>query len=270
MPKAFLDTTILTDVLLKPGQASEVARRALGRFQSSQLPVYAIKEFKGGPLHNFIWMHNKLVLGSLEDALAALQGLSRTPRRYKTATAIEALRVAAQSEDAPRLAELTRVYGSRANLSEVVRDRWRLALKAAIFRAWKRRRSVASEVVLPLECYTEVAPSEKREVIDTGPTRCKPSKECCLAERLKARPDQLQALRDATDGQDTRLELRRRSRALRALIRTPKREMSEEMCRQLGDAVFAFFCPDDATILTTNLRDHEPLAKALGKRAEAP
>ena len=182
MAKAFLDTTILTDTLLKPGGASEAARRALNRFQSTQLPVYAIKEFKGGPLRNFVWMHNRLAQGPLEDALAALQSLSRTPQRYMTATAIEALRAAVRSEDGATLAALERGYGPRANVNEVVRDRWRLAIKVAVFRAWGRRRSVASETVQPLECYKEIAPFESRGVIQMGPTRCTPLRECCLAE----------------------------------------------------------------------------------------
>jgi len=34
--------------------------------------------------------------------------------------------------------------------------------------------------------------------------------------------------------------------------------------------VFAFFAPKDATIVTTNIRDHRPLAAALGKTALSP
>jgi len=46
--------------------------------------------------------------------------------------------------------------------------------------------------------------------------------------------------------------------------------VTRETCRDLGDAVFAFFCTNNAVVLTTNLRDHEPLAKAIGKKAEKP
>ncbi|HEY1731608.1 MAG TPA: hypothetical protein VGG15_07655, partial [Terriglobales bacterium] len=43
-----------------------------------------------------------------------------------------------------------------------------------------------------------------------------------------------------------------------------------ESCRDLGDAIFAFFCPAEAEIATTNLRDLKPLAQAMGKAARAP
>ena len=34
--------------------------------------------------------------------------------------------------------------------------------------------------------------------------------------------------------------------------------------------MFAFFCPIDAVVLTTNIKDHKPLAEALGKKAQTP
>ena len=45
--------------------------------------------------------------------------------------------------------------------------------------------------------------------------------------------------------------------------------MSDKTCRDLGDAVYAFFAPPDSVVLTTNIRDHRPLAEALGKQAKA-
>ena len=38
----------------------------------------------------------------------------------------------------------------------------------------------------------------------------------------------------------------------------------------MGDAMFAFLCPNDAAILTTNLKDHRVLAQSVSKRAVAP
>ena len=49
-----------------------------------------------------------------------------------------------------------------------------------------------------------------------------------------------------------------------------KVRLTEEQCRFVGDAVFAFFCPDDAAILTTNVKDHKPLAEAIGKDVDWP
>lgn len=46
--------------------------------------------------------------------------------------------------------------------------------------------------------------------------------------------------------------------------------LTDSQCRDLGDAVFALLAPHDSVILTTNLKDHEPLASALGKTAQLP
>src|SRR5690606_432649 len=97
MKAAFVDTTVLTDALLKTGGVANAARESLKRFERTELPVYAIKEFKAGPLKNFVWMHNKLVeTRSFSGALKKLHAMSRTPRRYTTSTAIEALQEASE------------------------------------------------------------------------------------------------------------------------------------------------------------------------------
>lgn len=217
-----------------------------------------------------MWLHNKLVQTSWEGAVSALQALSRTPRRYMISTAIEALRFSAYSTAQDRLRELTSKYGEKAEMNSVIRDQYRLTLKMAILKAWKKRRSVASEVVEPLACYREVEPKQVKDLLDLKPTKCFPERECCLAVRMRAGVDQLQKLKEATDAQDPNNERIRRSKALGEFLRVPKRPVSESLCRDLGDAMFAFLAPTDATILTTNLKDHGPLAEALGKRAEKP
>ena len=271
MNKAYLDTTIVTDALLKSGAPKQAARRALQRYEVTELPVYAIKEFKAGPLKNFAWMHNKLAtLGSFQRALDALHRMSRTPKRYTTSTAIEALRDATSSIAKQTTGDLVKKYGNSANHDAVLCDEFRLAIKTAIIKAWKARRRLATRVVHELPCYTEVDLLEERGLLVVERTRCDPNPECSLAVALKARPTDLRKLKGITETQPQRPELQRRSRTLRQLFRRPKMPMTEAMCRDLGDAYFAFFAPHDSTILTTNERDHEPLAAVLGKNIATP
>jgi hypothetical protein len=93
--RAFVDTTVLTDVLLNVGEPRDSARAALARFAETLLPVYAIKEFEAGPLANYCWIHNVLVNEqSMSRALRRVHAVSRTLQRYLTSTAIEAMAVA--------------------------------------------------------------------------------------------------------------------------------------------------------------------------------
>ena len=57
---------------------------------------------------------------------------------------------------------------------------------------------------------------------------------------------------------------------LKFYVSTPKKPISNQECKKLEDAVFAFFAPADSIILSTNIRDHLPLANALGKNVISP
>jgi hypothetical protein len=270
--KAYVDTTILTDVLLKPGtQECTDAQRALRQFAISELPTYAIKEFKRGPLKNYVWFHNKLALNnSLAKAMSALQRMSLTPKRYTTATALQAIVQGTLSLSRLNLGQLQTKYGSQANPDEFLCDQYRLALKVLILDAWKKRRQVTTHVVDPLNCYNEQSPFEENKLLIVEPYRCTAKTECSLAYGLKQRLNDLQKLKTANDAQGSSPETNRRSRALREIIRKPKAPVTDRTCSDLGDAIFAFFAPSGAVILTTNVRHHSPLAAALGKQVQTP
>jgi hypothetical protein len=269
--KAFIDTTILTDVLLKPTGQGVVAKEALKKYSKTELPVYAIKEFKAGPLKNFVWMHNKLAsTKSFAQSLAALHAMSRTLKRYTTSTAIEALKEAGENLKSMTNQELVTKYGANAVTDVSLCENFRDSIEVLIMMAWKRRRKVTNSVVEPLDCYEEKEPFEKRGLLDLSPTKCKPSKECCLAPKLRDKIKDLELLYQAVKQQPESSENQKRYKILHEISRKPKQPISEEMCRGLGDAYFALFCPKDSVVLTTNLKDHKPLAKALGKDAELP
>ncbi len=266
MSDAYIETTILTNVLLKVGSKKQSsAQAALHRYEKTMLPVYSIKEWKAGPLEKFAWVHDKLVLTkSLRDTVGAINGISPY-KPYKKSTSLEAWEAAGRLE-ATMPPSLAHVDSDRD-----LADRYRLALASLIVRSWRKRRSLATETIQDLECYTEAEPHlDESGLFEVEPTKCEPARECCLQRDLIARPDLLEALRDAIPVTSVRKEDIERRQVLRELIKNPKRPMTEGMCRRLGDAVFAFFCPETAIVLTTNIKDHLPLARAAGKSAETP
>lgn len=197
MPKAYLDTTVLADILLKAGRPKgDQALAALRTFESTQLPVYAIKEFKRGPLARFAWLHNKLVTtNNFTQSMAALHAVAGTPMRYLTSTALEAVVKASASIAHETLATLTAKYGNDAHMDNILRDEYRLALKKIIFQAWASLRNVTTETVHPLSCYDEKPPYEKRGIIDLAPKKCDLQPTCCLVPRLRAMTDDLKKMR---------------------------------------------------------------------------
>lgn len=271
--KAFVDTTILTDILLKPSEKGKIAKEALDKFKASLLPVYAIKEFKAGPLYNFTWMHNKLAsTGSFTDSLHALHRMSMTPRRYTTSTAIESLIEAATAtiKNGVTNKSLSEKYGAKASTDATLCAIFQLSIKTSIYKSWKRRRSVTTEIVQPLSCYKETDPIDQKGLIELTSTKCKPENGCCLGSELRIRNKDLKTLTHTIKNLLGKSENDKRHKVLHEISRKPNQPVSEDYCRGLGDAYFALFCPDDADILTTNIRDHKPLAAALGKDAVTP
>lgn len=264
MSNAYVETTILADVLLKPQTPKQKkAKEALARYQNTLLPVYSIKEWKAGPLNYFAYLHDKLVLTkSLRDSYHALSAL---PRGYRQSSSLEALTAAA-----------TTLRDKRSQIAfgesdEAQADSYRLALYSLIMRSWRKRREVTTAVVDELPCYLEAGPRLGKDgLFDFTPRQCERDEECCLGLALKSKPTVLEALRKAIPEKSVRREDQKRRQALKRLIKHPQERVDRETCRYLGDAIFAFFCPAGAVVLTTNIRDHEPLCKAVGKKAEKP
>ena len=261
MTKAYVETTILTNALLKPGTDKQVAAlAAISSFDTSLLPVYAIKEWKAGPLRTYSYVHDKLVVTrSLAETLDAVSSL-HPMRAYMKSTSLEAWTAAT------RLLEQS---SGTVPTDELV-DRYRLALATLIKTSWRKRRKITTETIQDLNCYTEAEPKiDKKGLFDFNPTKCERDCACHLAEALKSKPELLEKLRAAIPEDSSRTEDKKRRAALKLLLRA-KGNFDRDACRELGDAVFAFFCPNDAVILTTNMRDHKVLAEALGKRAQSP
>lgn len=166
------------------------------------------------------------------------------------------------------LGQLEEAYGASANPGRVAADRLRLAAKVRMMQAWRKRYSFAAPVQ-PLACYPEEAPRELQDgLLSCKPTACEMRSGCALASEMHKRQEELERLRNALTRQPASAENQRRAEALEAV--GLGRSLTNHPCRALGDAVITFFAPPGSVILTTNLRDHEPLAAALGKRAESP
>jgi hypothetical protein len=258
--KAFVDTTILADVLLKTGQIHNAAAQALQRYAETILPVFAIKEWKNGPYATYVYVHNLLNrtrrFSATNNAIAMLY---RRPRMQSTA--FEALAMAAINLPSHPMLTVS---------DETIADRFRLAFKSMIYLSWESRRSITTTTKLDLDCYLEAGPRQKTSgEIDIQPRHCDGDQECYLAKLLRNETNDLLKIRDAIPVND-RTEDKRRREALRKLAVHPNSRFDRKDCEALGDALFALLAPQDADILTTNLRDHCPLADALGKTAVGP
>jgi len=97
MSNAYIETTILADILLKPGSKKQAkAKAALARYDSTLLPVYSIKEWKAGILDRYAYFHDKLVeTGSVSNTLDAINSLHPVYKYRLKTTSFEAFQAAA-------------------------------------------------------------------------------------------------------------------------------------------------------------------------------
>ena len=142
MTDAFVETTVLTDYLLKRDGSEKRAAEALGQYERRIVPQFAWKELKRGPLKYYVWAHNKLAdTKSFLSAMAALQQMSRSPQRYLTSTAIQAVHSAFFTlfGNPEQLKRLQQAYAGKANPDVIHADAMRLELKRLIHTSWKKR-----------------------------------------------------------------------------------------------------------------------------------
>jgi hypothetical protein len=265
MTDAFVETTILTDYLLKRDGSEKRVATAIRQYERGIIPQFAWKEFKRGPLNNFVWAHNKLTeTKSLLDMLAALQRMSRSPHRYLTSTAMQSVHSAFAALFSENRKQLQQAYGDKANPDAVHADLMRLELKRVIYSSWNSRVNLFGGPYNVLSCYPDRALSEARGRISTEPRDCPKAGECCLKGSLVSRTKDLSTVRAALKTDAARQEVARRVKVIRQLEKHPTSLMGTADCRSFGDAYFVMACPGNAVIVTTNLRDIEPMASALG------
>jgi len=268
---ALVDTTVITDCLLKGGERAARAGTAIKRYTTSLLPEYAIMEFRAGPLYAYIWLHNKFVQQKgLAATIAAIAATARGFKKNLTSTALEAFATVASAEAAKP--SVIAIEGTGAERDLIQAERYRLELKAIIFRAWRKRRRITTEVVHELACFPEEDIPETKGLIDWG-TRlgCSQYEPCAMQKIILSgyAADARRLLASDAMSKD-KPENSRRRKALNDLLRHPDRPQSVNSCRSLGDAIFALLAPAGSAILTTNVQDHAPLAAVLGKVVETP
>lgn len=264
----FVETTVLTDFLLKKDSSRDQARDALGRFGRRLVPEYAHKELKLGPLQAYFWICEKFQeTGTFQGGIEALYRLSRTLQRNKLSTAIKAI------ADATAFAMRVGLSQEGKELDEAGDRRlailYRVELQRTIINAWNGRHSVG-ELYDKLRCYANADISLVGDRVDLRPNNCATETSCGAQGCITKNVQDLKTVRKAVVAGEKKRENDRRSAILKRLSNRPNDPITKQECRWIGDAYFAVAAPKETVILTTNFKDIEPMATALGKKVSRP
>jgi hypothetical protein len=266
MINGFIETTVLTNLLLKLDGTENAARDLINKFDKIFVPQFSWKEFKRGPLSYYVWFHNKIAsTDSFEQTLSALQRMSMSPRKYLTATAIQAIHTGFVSLfSSVTIGDFNKRYDANVSIATIMTKMYRLEMKRIIFNSWSIRNSFSGGMYHELSCYPDSELKENSNIIDQDPRDCPRGIKCCLLKDLIVRLKDVESVRNSIPSSSGKKELIDRRDLLRSLYVRPSSVIGPKECRKIGDAYFVIFCPQDFTIITTNIGDIKPMADALG------
>jgi hypothetical protein len=191
-----------------------------------------------------------------------------TQQRYKTSTALEAVTAMFDFIGSFRIDELAARYGGDQTVDRIWADFMRVEFRKAIVKAWDSREKVG-KIVDRLDCYPNQALSEREDRISLHPNQCREPR-CRVQKLLVAQMKELKAVYVALLRQPDKAENIKRHQVLRDIQKRPTETISNQQCRNIGDAYFVIACPVGAELVTTNVDDFAPLADVLGKQVRSP
>lgn len=267
MDKAFVDTTILCDILLPHANSAAkiAARAALARYKATSVPTYAFVEFRSGPLGYYIFAHNQLAIhDTIGNAVASIN----TKSAYMPRKGMGSLNAIIRAITHVAVTQKVRPNGQ----PEVdVKRQLQSYLRTLIVKAWNARHQVTDSVVRHLSCFMD----EQLQLVDGQlrlrgtNTACMPNVACGAAIELKNMAVDVQKVIDVlrpSKGEVVKPESSSRRNALKELLSKPSGKFPRNRCRALGDAYFCIMAPSDHEILTTNTVDFVPMATVLKKQ----
>ncbi len=270
MTGTFLDTTVVIHIAegIKPNNSKGEAFIAVN--QPSEMPYYALRELQAGRMRVLCDAHNKLH-GSTDPGEALLGLLSISPaegrkREGKLLALAESLKQVFQRNP----------DGSRSDMKREMLQ----AITMKVQRLWTKAQKIQGvKKVQSLACFNEGKLTYGLSGELRGPNNsfnCVQSERCAAAGYIYDNNSDLAKMIDSLH--PSRLDEKaahknenaQRRKALKELQLKGPEKFNKNMCRALGDAYFAAMCPAGSVVLTSNVEDHAPLCKALGKNAMEP
>ena len=271
--EAFLETSVMIDLLFRGGRRRTVVLEALRAYESTCSSEYVKMEIKRGALNNYVLLYNKTIeLANISDVGEYVARFASGPKRNTLGTMLGAM------NDFQRAAEtgLGRKFGegpASKNGTKILAS----FLRLRILGFWKAFERALNRIVNDVECYTNIyrlpPPYLKKEteIIDNKLQNCDHYKPgiCRIGEFLSKNAEPYHAIRlalekiDKPDG-----ETSKRVSSIRRTFRRLDRMVLRKQCWEIGDGVIVVECPPSACLLTKNEKHFAPMCKALGRAFE--
>lgn len=264
---SFVDTTVVVE-------AGENSEDWLGHFKPhleaeppAEIPHYAFRELSAGLLQTLATAHNRLVqTASPAEAMQQVLRLPQVVGRTREGQLKALVTALAEALGLPGNAKEPMYTSARRQMCQ--------SLSIIVAKLWRNARNQScTRHVQPLGCFGsgELTLDGKLIAGPQGRWECDKNSRCAAAEYLHEKPGEMAKIVQFLQAAgDAKRETVQRRKALKDLTENGPIKFNKRGCRALGDAYFAIMCPPGSVVVTTNLVDHEPLAKSVGKTAINP
>ncbi len=265
--KIFIETTIMTDYLLKD---KNKVNNVLYNYNRKITSNYVRMEFKKTPLNYLIYLHNKAVsCKNITEVHEAINKLSSNYHKYRLLSTLENVTNFYKNVFEKRPSEIIIECGNMT-LNEYLREKAISHFSLLIRKCWRKFDETVDEIINPMECFVDIQPPYKKGRIYRDDTRtCKKSQNKCnirgfINENRGTFNNILNKLQEmgAVDQ-----ETKKRRKSLKRILRTENKQVTIEDCRACSDAIIAVEAPEGAAIFNNNKKHYDPICDAIGKKS---
>jgi len=257
--KAYLDTSVYTDFLLKKSRRI-ILSEEFDKYANVALPAYAIKEFSKGPLQNYIYFYNLLATCTLSGVFDTLHRENLTPRKHKLSTVLEFL-ANEWKKNKINILSLQKKYGRAASDENLIKAQLMDSLNYLIRKAWRDRRKFF--ILDELNCFSEGEIVSRNFLLKLN-AKCN-NNICSAAEHLAKDIPLLIRIRAFLANKKIYSDTSTKRYLLKQIIHKRISNIDKSKCRSFGDLYFIVRSESDSDIITTNRKDFEPLVNYLKK-----
>jgi hypothetical protein len=261
--KAFLETTVIVDLIFKDRARVAQINSLLDQFESTESSHYVRMEIKRGFLQNLVALYNKSVeCTRLSEVHQYIHRLSATPARHRLGTVLGSVTAFIQSIEDKELKDLKK----QGKLGDFQKKQLEAFLRLRIRRFWPAFDKAADEIIDPVYCYKYrynlAPPTFVNGRFDNTFHNCDKYKPgiCRLREFVDEHEPEYVQIRDqllASGVVDA--ESIKRVQGLKEALRLKKRQIPRKQCWQLGDAILVLEPAPEVNIITSNRKHYEPL-----------
>jgi len=264
--RLFLETTIQIDRFSADRKKKEKIDKIISQFSQILSSTYVKMEFRRRFIQGLVYIYNEAILGAetFADVLLRIDKLRCDYHKRKIkGILVSFCRFFSDIEE-------EEIHGPSG---KGLLERAIPYFKQAIPSAWENFDRGIHTILNETDCYHgKIGPVLTEEKFDNRMTKCKKADiRCKIIEFFVQNKKTLRRIYEKLSQMDyLDDEQEKVKNILEKTLKYPQNMADQQNCWNCGDAIIAVESPEDAVLLTTNIKHFEPMCSGIGKRCIKP